>query len=160
MKTYCWCAAPCRDPAAHTFSFAGRKTPRKRSSDYAGRGCSQSGWQEGRASGARRRGVWREGESAPAARSFALVSARFARGHAQDQGQERSQRRGPQALAAEGHGPRACRLDSLAALAPWRHGAWTEAARLQLRAAEEDVAGRAALGAFGEARGAETDCCG
>ena len=78
-------------------------------------------------------------------------------GHAQDQGQERSQRRGPQAVAAEGHWPRARRLDSFAALAPWRHGPRTEAARLQLRVAEENAARRAALGAVGEARGTEVD---
>ena len=46
--------------------------------------------------------------------------------HAQDQGKERSQRRRPQALAAEGHGPRACRLDPFASVAPWRHGPRTK----------------------------------
>src|SRR5260370_36802099 len=86
-----------------------------------------------------------------------MVPARTAQRYAQDQGQERSQRRGPQALEAEGQGPRARRLDSLAALAPWRHGPRTEAARLQLRAAEEDAAGRAALGALGKTGGAKAD---
>src|SRR4029077_1340153 len=99
------------------------------------------------------------GESAPAARSLALVSARLARWHAQDQGQERSQRRRAQALAAKRHRPRACRLHSFSPLAPWRHGARPQAARLQLRAAEENAPGRAALGAFREARGTEIDGC-
>src|SRR5260370_21445013 len=119
---YGW-GARWRGGGGRTFLFAEPKPPRRRNKEnYAGRGRRQSGWQEGRAGGARRRSVWRESESAPAARSFALVSARFARGHAQDQGQKRSQRRGPQALAAEGHRPRARRFDSFAALAPWRHG--------------------------------------
>jgi len=39
----------------------------------------------------------------------------------------------------------------------WRHGARTEAAGLQLCAAEEDVAGRAALGAIRETGGTEID---
>ena len=77
--------------------------------------------------------------------------------HGQDQGQERSQRRRPQALAAEGHGPRARWLDSFASVAPWRHGSRTEAALVRIRVAEEDAARRAALGAVREARGAEAD---
>ena len=100
---------------------------------------------------------WRQGQPAPAARSCALVSGGSARGNAQDEGQERSQRRGPQALEAEGHGPRARRLHSFAALAPWRHGSWTGAAQLRLRAAEKDVAGRAALGPVREAGRREID---
>src|SRR2546427_2365724 len=47
----------------------------------------------------------------PAARSLAVVSAGTAPGHAQGQGKERSKRRGPQALEAEGHGSRARGLD-------------------------------------------------
>src|SRR5207245_6523272 len=69
----------------------------------------------------------------------------------------RSQRRGPQALEAKGYRPSARRVDSFAALASWRNGAWAQAARLQLCAAEEDVAGRVALGAIREARGTEID---
>src|SRR5258708_20594308 len=76
---------------------------------------------------------------------------------AQGQGKERSQRRGPQALEAEGHRPRARGLDPLASLAPWRHGPWTETARLQLRTAEENASRRAALGALGKISGAEAD---
>src|SRR5205823_1434216 len=72
----------------------------------------------------------------------------------------RSKRRGPQAVAAEGHGPRARRLDPLAALASWRHGARAGAARLQLRAAEENVARRAALRALRKTGGAKADHCG
>src|SRR5690349_24954451 len=58
-------------------------------------------------------------------------------------------------MAAKGYGTRARGLDSFAVVAPWRHGAWTEAAGLQLCAAEEDAAGRASFGAVGEAGGAE-----
>ncbi len=36
---------------------------------------------------------------------------------------------GQKALEAEGHGPRAHRLDPFAALAPWRHGSWPGAAQ-------------------------------
>src|SRR5712664_2155356 len=64
-----------------------------------------------------------------------MALARTAQGYAQGQGKERSQRRGPQTLEAEGHGTRACGLDSLASLASWRHSPWTEATRLQLRSA-------------------------
>src|SRR5213595_4258321 len=65
-----------------------------------------------------------------------------------------------EAVAAEGHGPRARRLDPLAALASWRHGARAGAARLQLRAAEENVARRAALRALRKTGGAKADHCG
>src|SRR5216683_4003626 len=76
---------------------------------------------------------------------------------AQGQRKERSERRGPQALEAEGHRPGACGLDPLASLAPWRHGPWTEAARLQLRTAEENASRRAALGFIRKTGGAEAD---
>src|SRR5712691_3792882 len=89
-----------------------------------------------------------------------MALARAAQRYAQDQGQERSERGGPQALEAEGHRPRACRLNPVAALAPWRHGPRTEAARLQLCAAEENGAGRAAFRALRETGGAETHGCG
>src|SRR5260370_21019732 len=86
-----------------------------------------------------------------------MVPARTAQRYAQDQGQERGGGRGPQALEADRQGPRACGLDSFAPLASWRHGPRTKAARLQLRAAEEDVAGRVALGALGKIGGAKAD---
>src|SRR5216684_2208805 len=89
-----------------------------------------------------------------------MALARAAQRDAQGQGKERSQRRGPQALEAEGHRPRACGLDPIASLAPRRHGPWTEAARLQLCTAEENASGRAALGALGKISGAEADCRG
>src|SRR6266403_4653594 len=109
-----------------------------RNHEHAGRRRSRLGWQESRSGGAGGRDLWREGQSIPAARGFAVVLARTAPGHAQGQGKERSERRGPQALEAEGHGPRACGLDSLASLASWRHSPWTEATRLQLRTAQEN----------------------
>src|SRR5439155_10816547 len=65
----------------------------RRARDHAGSGRRQSGWQEGWPGGTGGSGLWREGESAPAARGFAVVSARAARGHAQDQGQERGDRK-------------------------------------------------------------------
>src|SRR5882724_3852069 len=89
-----------------------------------------------------------------------MALARAAPRYAQDQGQERSERRGPQTLEAEGHGPRACGLDPLASLASWRHGPWTKAARLQLRTAEENASRRAALRALGKISGAEAYCRG
>src|SRR6267154_4307925 len=89
-----------------------------------------------------------------------MALAGAAQRDAQGQGKDRSQRRGPQALEAEGHRPRARGLDPLASLAPWRHGPWTEAARLQLRTAEENASRRAALGALGKISGAEADCRG
>src|SRR6202011_3105386 len=52
-----------------------RVTKAIRKRNYAGRGCSQFGWQESRPGGTRGRGFWRESEPAPAARSFALVFA-------------------------------------------------------------------------------------
>ena len=58
--------------------------------------------------------------------------------NAQDQGQERSERLGPEALEAEGNGPGAHRLDPFTALAPRRHRPRAHAAQLRLRAAEED----------------------
>src|SRR6202044_850355 len=87
------------------------------------------------------------------------VSARNSLGHPQDERQERSQRRWPQVVAAKGYRPRARWLDSVAFVAPWRHGSRTEAPRLQLRIAEENVARRAALGLVGKARRTETDRC-
>ena len=58
---------------------------------------------------------------------------------------------GTKALEAEGHGPRARRIDSQFDLAQGRHGARAGAAQLRLRAAAQDGSGRAALGAFGQA---------
>ena len=77
--------------------------------------------------------------------------------HAQGQGKERSVRCRPQALEAEGHRPRACRFNPVAFVAPWRNGARTAPAQLQLCVAEKDAARRIALGAFGEAGGLEID---
>src|SRR5260370_1795824 len=171
MKTCCWCGDRCRGRVERTFLSAkpGKRSKAERhfaslsvnkERDYAGRRRSQSGWQESRAGGVGGRDFWREGQPAPAARSFAVAPARTAQRYAQGQGKERRERRWPQTLEAEGHGPRACGLDPLAALAPWRHGPWTKAARLQLCVAKEDVAGRAALGALGKISGAEADCRG
>src|SRR5208282_6084063 len=129
----------------------------RRKRNYAGRGRSQFEWQESGRSGARRRDFWREGESTPAARSDALVSARDSLGHPQDQGQERSERRWAQAVAAKGHGPGASRFDSIAFVASWRNGSWPEAARLQLRVAEENAPRRVALGIVGKASGTKVD---
>src|SRR6202030_2050464 len=82
-----------------------------RKRDYASRGCSQSGRKESRRSRAGGRGIWREGESAFAARSFPLVPERAPPGHAQGQGKERGFRRRPQALEAERHRQSSSRLD-------------------------------------------------
>ena len=71
--------------------------------------------------------------------------------HAQDQDSPRSGRIGQEAVEAEGHRPGAYGFGPVAALASRRHGARTAAARLQLQAAPQDAAGRAALGALGEA---------
>ena len=98
-----------------------------------------------------RRRVRREGEPEPAARNGALVSGGAARGNAQDQGPRRSVRLGQKALEAEGHGPRARRLDSQLDLAQGRHGARPGAAQLRLPPAAQNGSGRAALGAFGQA---------
>src|ERR1700719_5366796 len=54
-------------------------------------------------------------------------------------------------MEAEGHRTRARWLHPLAALAPWRNGSWTATARLQLRAAKENAAGRVAFGVVGKA---------
>src|SRR5260370_5076351 len=168
MKTCCWCGDRCRGRVERTFLSAkpGKRSKAERhfaslsvnkERDYAGRRRSQSGWQEGRAGGVGGRDFWREGQPAPAARSFAVALARTAQRHAQGQGKERSERRGPQTLEAEGHRPRACGLDPLASLASWRHAAWTQAARLQLFVAKENVAGRAALGVVRKTCGAKAD---
>jgi hypothetical protein len=45
------------------------------------------------------------------------------------------------------------RFGSLAAMAAWRHRAWTAASLLRLRIPEEEAAGRTARGACGEALG-------
>ena len=63
----------------------------------------------------------------------------------------RSCRFGQEAVEAEGYRPRPYGFDPFAALAPWRHGPRTAAPRLCLQAARKDAAGRAALGAVGEA---------
>ena len=76
-----------------------------------------------------------------------------ARGHAQDQGAQRSGRLRQEAVEAEGHRPGACRFGAVADLAPRRHGPRAAAARLQLQAAAQDAAGRAALGAFRQSCG-------
>ena len=71
--------------------------------------------------------------------------------HAQDQDAPRSVRLRQEAVEAEGHRPRAHGFDPVAAVAARRHGARTATARLQLQTAAQDAAGRAALGAFGQA---------
>ena len=103
-----------------------------------------------------RRGIWRQGEPEPAARSRAGIWPGCARARTRPKDKSEVRRR-PQALEAEGHGPRARRLDSVVALAPWRHGARTAAARLCYRAAEENVARRVALGAVRQAGEREID---
>ena len=72
-----------------------------------------------------------------------------ARGHAQDQGAQRSRRFGQEAVEAEGHGPGAHGFGPVADLAPRRHGARAGAARLQLQAAAKMLLGalRSALSA-------------
>ncbi len=80
-----------------------------------------------------RRRVCGARESARAARDGAALPRFAARGNAQDEREERSQRRGTQAVEAEGHRPRAYWLDSFAALAPRRHGSRTGAAQVWLR---------------------------
>ena len=64
---------------------------------------------------------------------------------------------GKKLVEAEGHGPRARRLDPVAVVATRRHGARSSAAQLRLRAAEENDSGRAALGAIRESGGSEID---
>src|SRR5262249_8393282 len=80
--------------------------------------------------------------------------------HAQSERKEQSQRCWPQALEAEGHGPRAYRLDPIAFVAPQRHRPRTASARLQLRAAEESAAWGAAFGSFRKTHRRKADCCG
>ena len=68
--------------------------------------------------------------------------------HAQDQDSQRSGRLGQEAVEAEGHRTGARRVGAVAHLAARRHGPRAASSRLQLQAAPQDGAGRAALGAL------------
>ena len=68
-------------------------------------------------------------------------------GTAADQDPELRLRRQPEAVEAEGHRPRAAGLHPRAALAGWRHGLRTAAARLPHRDPAQGEAAGAALGA-------------
>ena len=71
-------------------------------------------------------------------------------GHARHQEPQAGSRIGQEAVEAEGHGQGARGLGSIAAVAPWRHGARTAAAQLRVSLSAQEAAGRTALGAGGE----------
>jgi large subunit ribosomal protein L4 len=86
--------------------------------------------------------------------------AAMRQGTARHQESQAGGRVGQEALEAEGNRPRAYRFGAVAAVASWRHGARTSAAQLRLRFPAQEAAGRAALGAGGEAGRRQADHCG
>ncbi len=75
----------------------------------------------------------------------------------QNQDAPRSVGLGQEAVAAKRHRPRAHGFHPVAAVAAWRNHARSATARLQLQAAAQDAAGRAALGAVGQAARRRTE---
>ena len=82
---------------------------------------------------------------------------RAAPGHGVDQDPRPGFGRRPQAVEAEGHRPRANRVDPQPAVARRRYGPRTEAAQLRVRVPAEEADGRAALGDCGKDCGREAD---
>ena len=108
------------------------------------------GGKEGRRVRTARRSVLGRDQRRAAVGVGEALPRRAAPGHRVHQDARPGFRRRPQAVEAEGHGPRAHCVDPQPALALRRHGPRTEAAQLRVRVPAEEADGRAALGDCGE----------